>query len=112
MNRSLRARLAKLEAPLAGPTVAEVEEYATFLLMLDSRLGRRRGGIGDTEAERAAMRLMRAATTYEERKAAVEAWEEEQKKSPFYGMTPAEVLSARHKPFPGELDRRTASAEL
>jgi hypothetical protein len=97
-QRSFRARLAKLEAPLAGPSAAEIESHAEFLLLLDSRLGRRTGGIGDTEAERAAMRALRAATTFEERKAAVEAWEEEQKKSPDYGMDPAEILSARHKP--------------
>ncbi len=98
-QRSFRARLAKLEAPLAGPSAAELEERVAFLILLDDRFGRRRGGLGDTEAERAAMRLVRAATTYEERRAAVEAWDEEQRKSPDYGKDPAEILSARHKPF-------------
>jgi hypothetical protein len=98
-QRSFRARLAKLESPMTGPTVAEVESRVAFLILLDDRFGRRRGGIGDTEAERAAMRLVRAATTFEERKAAVEAWDKEQEKSPYYGMDPAEILSARHKPF-------------
>jgi hypothetical protein len=102
MNRSLRARLEKLEAPLAGPSVAEIEEHAAFLLLLDSRFGRRRGGIGDTEAERAAMQLLRTATTFEERKAAVEAWDVEQRKHPTYGMDPAQILDAKRKPFPGE----------
>ena len=102
VRRDLIRRLEALEAPLAGPSSAEIEDYAAFLLMLDSRLGRHRGGIGDTEAERAAMQLLRTATTFEECKAAVEAWEEEQKKRPDYGMTPAEVLSSRHKPLRGE----------
>jgi hypothetical protein len=102
MNRSVRARLAKLEAPLAGPSVADIEKEAEFLLLLDSRFGRRRGGLGDTEAERAAMQLLRTATTFEERKAAVEAWDEERKKSPYYGMDPAQILAARCKPLPGE----------
>jgi hypothetical protein len=102
MSRSVRARLAKLEAPMAGPSAAEIEEYAAFLLLLDSRFGRRAGGIGDTVAERAAMQLLRTATTFEERKAAVEAWDEEQKKRPYLGKDPAEVLSARHKPLRGE----------
>jgi hypothetical protein len=98
-QRSFRARLAKLEAPLAGPSVAEIEQRVAFLILLDDRFGRRRGGIGDTEAERAAMRLVRAATTYEERKAAVELWDVEQAKRPYLGKDPAEILSARHKPF-------------
>jgi hypothetical protein len=98
MNRSVRARLAKLEAPMAGPSAAEIESHAAFLLLLDSRFGRRTGGIGDTEAERAAMQLLRTATTFEERKAAVEAWDEERKKSPDYGMDPAQILAARRKP--------------
>jgi hypothetical protein len=102
MSRSVRARLAKLEAPLAGPSSAEIEEYAAFLLLLDSRFGQRRGGIGDTEAERAAMQLLRTATTFEERRAAVETWDAERKKSPDYGMDPAQILDARRKPFPGE----------
>ena len=97
-QRSFRARLERLEAPLAGPTVAEIESEAEFLLMLDSRFGRRRGGIGDTEAERAAMQLLRTATTFEERKAAVETWDAERKKSPDYGMDPAQILAARRKP--------------
>ena len=84
VRRDLIRRLEALEAPLAGLSVAEIEDYAAFLLLLDSRFGRRTGGIGDTEAERAVMQLLRAATTFEERKAAVEAWDEERKKSPYY----------------------------
>jgi hypothetical protein len=101
-QRSFRARLAKLEAPLAGPSAAEIEERVAFLILLDDRFGRRRGGIGDTEAERAAMQLLRTATTFAERKAAVEAWDEEQKKSPYYGMDPAQILDARRRPLLGE----------
>ena len=97
MSRSVRARLAKLEAHLhlAGPTVAEIEDYAAFLLMLHRRFKR----YPRPESEEAAMQLLEAATTFEERKAAVEAYEEASKLSPGYGKDPAEILSARHKPF-------------
>jgi hypothetical protein len=97
-QRSFRARLAKLEAPVAGPSAAEVEQEAEFLLMLDRRFKcRQRPAV-----EEAAMQLLREATTFEERKAAVEAYEAACKLRPYLGKDPAEVLSARHKPLRGE----------
>jgi hypothetical protein len=97
MNRSIQARLAKLEAAsgLAGPTVAEIEEYAAFLLMLHRRFK----WPPRPEGEEAAMQLLEAATTFEQRAAAVEAYEEACKLRPYLGKDPAEILSARHKPF-------------
>jgi hypothetical protein len=94
-QRSFRARLAKLEAPLAGPSSAEIEEYAAFILMLHRRFKR----YPRPEGEEAAMQLLEAATTFEQRAAAIEAYEAACKLRPDYGMDPAEVLSARHKPF-------------
>jgi hypothetical protein len=94
MISSLRTRLARLEQAGSEPP-AEIESEVEFLLMLDHRFGRHRGGIGDTEAEREIMRAMREATDFEGRKAALLAWRELQKLKPTYGMSPAEILDRR-----------------
>jgi hypothetical protein len=94
-QRLFRARLAKLEAPLAGPSAAEIEDHAEFLLMLHRRFK----GYPRPEGEEAAMQLLEAATTFEQRAAAIEAYEAACKLRPYLGKDPAEVLSSRHKPF-------------
>jgi hypothetical protein len=95
VRRDLIRRLEALEAPLAGPSVVEIEEYAAFVLMLHRRFK----GYPRPEGEEAAMQLLEAATTFEQRAAAVEAYEEACKLRPYLGKDPAEVLSARHKPL-------------
>src|SRR5688500_16630463 len=98
VRRDLIRRLEALEAPLAGPSVAEVEDSAAFVLMLHRRFKR----CPRPEGEEAAMQLLEAATTFEQRAAAIKAYEKACELRPYLGKDPAEVLSARHKPLRGD----------